>query len=65
MDHVQFETNVRASSLFTNPAENVDEYVDQLADIVTQELDRRAPVKTATRSSSGGLVNRFLTTEWF
>ena len=63
MDHVQFETNVRVSSLFTSPAENVDEYVDQLADIVTQELDRLSLVKTATRSSSGGLVNRFLTTE--
>ena len=63
MDHVQFETNWRASSLFINPAKNVDEYRDQLADDVTQELDRLAPVKTATRSSSGGLVNRFLTTE--
>ena len=61
MDHVQFETNVRASSLFTSPAENVDEYVDQLANVVTQEHDRLAPVKTATCSSSGGLVNRFLT----
>ena len=27
MDYVQFETNVCASSLFTSPAENVDEYV--------------------------------------
>ena len=41
----------------------MDEYVDLLADVVTQKLDRIAAVKTATRSSGDGLVNRFLTTE--
>jgi len=60
VDSESFEQALYASSLFTAPKTSNDEFADQLADIVTAELDKVAPLHHATRSSHGRKINEFL-----
>ena len=41
-----FEDSFRQSALFSHPAASADAFADQLADVVTMELDKLAPVRT-------------------
>ena len=41
-----FEDSLRRSALFSHPAVSADAFADQLADVVTMELDKLAPVRT-------------------
>ena len=45
----EFESAIRRSSLYTNPATTVDAFSAQLRDVITSELDRLCPVKTINR----------------
>ena len=45
----EFESAIRQSSLYTNPATSVDVFSTQLRDVITSELDRLCPVKTINR----------------
>ena len=40
------------SSLFTNPSQTADGFAEQLRDVVTEELDKVAPMKTSRRRPS-------------
>ena len=44
-----FEAALRSSSLHTNLADTADAFADQMADIVSAELDRVAPLRTVVR----------------
>ena len=44
-----FEAALRSSSLYTNPADTADAFADQMADVVSAELDRVAPLRTVVR----------------
>ena len=46
IDIPTFEQALRRSTLFTNPASTADSFADQLADVVSAELDLVAPLKT-------------------
>ena len=59
VDASLFETNLRASPLFSNPARTANGFADQRADVITGELDKSSPLKTVTRLSSGKPINRF------
>jgi len=48
-----FEQALYASPLFTAPKASTDEFADQLADVVTAELEKVAPLHHITRSSHG------------
>ena len=52
MDIPTFEQALHPSTLFTNPAATVDSFADQLADVVSEELDLVAPLKTCLRRRS-------------
>ena len=52
IDLEEFQTALRQSSLFTNPSETADGFAQQICDVVTQELDRVAPLKTSRRRPS-------------
>ena len=54
-----FDANLRASSLLQQP----NGFADQMADVITGELDKAAPLKTVKRLSSGKPINRFLNHE--
>ena len=41
-----FEDSLRRSALISHPAVSADAFVDQLADVLTMELDKLAPVRT-------------------
>jgi len=60
VDSESFEQALYVSSLFTAPKTSTDEFADPLADIVTAELDKVAPLHHATRSSHGRKINEFL-----
>ena len=60
MDFESFEQNIRASSLFTNPAATADSFTNQMREVITAELDKQAPLKTVTRKAGGKPINRFL-----
>ena len=46
-----FEQALRRSTLFTNPASTADSFADQLADVVSADLDLIAPLKPACGGS--------------
>ena len=48
-DVVGFEAAQRSSSLYTNPADTADAFADQMADVVSAELDRVAPLRPVVR----------------
>ena len=58
-----FENSLRNSSLFTNPVTSANGFADQLAEVLTSELDKVASLKTVTRTSTGKRINRFLSDE--
>jgi len=58
-----FEQALYASPLFTAPTTSTDEFADQLADIVTAELDKIAPLHHTTRSSHGRKITLFTVLE--
>ena len=49
VDLTSFEASLRRSELFTNPADGTDEFADQLVRVVTDELDKVAPVRSGSR----------------
>ena len=57
MKFVAFIAAMLSSTLFSVPAETVDSFAKQLADVTSAELDSLAPLKTVTRKA---LINRFL-----
>ena len=63
VDASLFETNLRASPLFSKPARTANGFADQMVDVITDELDKAAPLKTVTRLSSGKPINRFFNHE--
>ena len=52
IDIPTFEQALRRSTLFTNPASTADSFADQLADVVSAELDLVASLKTCLRRQS-------------
>ena len=58
-----FENSLRSSSLFKNPATIANGFANQLAEVLTSELDKVAPLKTVTHTSTGKQINRFLSDE--
>ena len=52
MDTAGLEDNVRRSSLFSSPAAAADEFSNQLADVVTTELNKLASIRYFTRRNS-------------
>ena len=54
-----FENSLRGSSLFTNSATSPNDFADQLAEVLTSELDKVA-LKTVTRTSTEKQINQFL-----
>jgi len=63
MDFDSFEPSLLSSSLFTDPDNTVDAFVDQLRNVVTSTLDKLAPFCTVYRISGGSHINRFLSQE--
>lgn len=49
IDVARFETALRSSELFSNPATTVDSYVAQIDSVVTALLDRFAPIRRGRR----------------
>jgi hypothetical protein len=60
MDFEYFEHSLLSSSLFTDPENTVDSFVDQLRNVVTSTLDSLAPLRTVNRVCGGNHINRFL-----
>ena len=52
VDTAVLEDNLRRSSLFSSPAVAADKFSNQLADIVTTELDKLTPIRYFTRRKS-------------
>ena len=63
MDFDFFEQSLLSSSLFTDPENTADAFVDQLRIVVTSILDKLAPLRTVTRISGSSHVNRFTITK--
>ena len=51
-----FEDSLRRSALFSHPAASADAFADQLADVVTMELDKLAPVRTGKQRRSKSIT---------
>jgi len=51
VDAVSFEADLRSSVLFTQPADKLNAYVDQLNDTLIELLNRVAPVRSRRRRS--------------
>jgi len=49
IDPLEFQDALESSELFTQPAANVDDFANQLKTVVTQILDRMAPLHTGVR----------------
>jgi hypothetical protein len=49
VDPMQFESALRQSELFTSPAVTTDEFAEQFARVVTDELDEFAPIRNGFR----------------
>jgi hypothetical protein len=49
IDTAKFELALRSSSLFTAPASTTDGFADQLKNVVTELLDKFAPLRTGVR----------------
>jgi len=60
MDFDFFEQSLLSSSLFTDPDNTVDAFVDQLHNVVTSTPDKLAPLRTVDRISGGSHINQFL-----
>ena len=52
IDITTFEQALRRSTMFTNPAITADSFADELADVVSAELDQVAALKTCLRQQS-------------
>ena len=52
IDLEEFEGSLRQSSLFTNSSETAEGFAQQICEVVTQELDRVAPLKISRRRPS-------------
>jgi len=63
MDFDFFEQSLLSSSLFTDPDNTVDAFVDQLHNVVTSTPDKLAPLRTVDRISGGSHINQFLSQE--
>jgi len=59
---VAFEDDLRNSVVFPEPATDVDTYVDQLNNVLTELLDKHAPVRT-TRRRPPKRISRWLSDE--
>jgi len=62
IDTVAFEDDLRKSVVFSEPATDVDTYVDQLNNVLTELLDMHAPVRT-TRRRPPKRISRWLSDE--
>ena len=62
IDCPEFEKRLLESELFSSPASNVDDSCEQLASVVTRELDRVAPLKVSSKRKSKP-ITRWLTPE--
>jgi len=49
LDFTQLDNTLYSSTLITNPASNVDDYVQQINTVVNEELDKVAPFKSSVR----------------
>ena len=58
----EFERRLFESELFSSPANSVDDFCEQLASVVTRELDRVAPLKVSSRRKSKP-ITRWLSPE--
>ena len=58
----EFEGSLLRSSLSLNPASAADAFADQLASVVTEELNRDAPLRTTSRRQSKP-ITRWLSKE--
>ena len=52
LNHAEFETRLRDSALFTNPASTADEFAAQLQSVVTDCLDELVPLRNMRRRAS-------------
>ena len=52
IDLERFQASLRESALFTDPSPTVDGFTQQIQDIVTEELDKVAPLKITRRRPS-------------
>ena len=52
IDLEKFQAALRESALFTNPSPTVDGFTQQIQEIVTEELDKVAPLRTTRRRPS-------------
>ena len=57
IDIVSFEDDLRKSVVFSEPATDVDAYVDQLNNVLTELLDKHAPVRTTRCLHPSGSVD--------
>jgi len=62
IDTVSFEDDLRKSVVFSEPAADVDVYVDQLNNVLTELLDKHARVRT-TRRRPPKRISRWLSDE--
>ena len=62
VDAMMFENELRRSTLFTQPANTVDTYVDQLNGVLTCLLDKVAPARTRRRRPQKP-ISKWLSTE--
>jgi len=61
-DAARFEEDLRNSVLFTQPADTLNAYVDQLNDVLTELLDKIAPVRRR-RHRPQKSISKWLSTE--
>ena len=62
IDVDKFKESIVTSVLFSDPATNCDGYVQQIEDVVTEALDRVAPIRTKVKPR-GSKSNSWLTPE--
>ena len=62
IDPVQFEQELRCSSIFTSPADTVDDFTHQIKSVVVTLLDKYAPLRRCRRRPSKP-ISRWLSQE--
>ena len=60
VDWSSFQADVLSSELYTNPADNVDEFAENLDTVITEILDRHCPLQERRKYVSTRRDNRWL-----
>jgi hypothetical protein len=58
-----FQADVLSSELYTAPANNVDDFADQLDTVITEIMDRHCPLQERRKFASTRRDNRWLSTD--